>query len=214
VHLSVNAVSRVSFSLGLALLVASALSACHAISGPSQATVGRRVQAGTPSAPTPYPGKPTPAQPVPTPYPAPCAANALQVKVFPAGSYDVPTAVSSETYASEAVEFINTTSAGCYMNTPSNLTLTALPGTQQPVEIPSALSSSQQVPPGMAVLLDVGSPLTCSDPLPAEMMASLTAAFAGSGTVDIAGLNLSIACTPPVVLVYQATYLPSSTPSP
>ena len=144
-----------------------------------------------------------------------CGIGILQAKLFPAAEYDVPTATVPQRYVSEALELFNTTASGCDLSTPSRLTLTSASGVQRPVEIPGALSGvGQQIPPHMAVMFDVGSPLDCAKPTSAEVMSSLNVTFPGTGDLDIHGLNLRIQCIPPAVLVFQATYIAPSPTSP
>lgn len=147
----------------------------------------------------------------PTPFTTACGIASLRSKLFPAAEYDVPTATSPQRFASEALELINTAPTGCYLIGPSRMTLASASGVQRPVEIPGALSAgNQQIPPAMAVMLDVGSPLACAKPTSTEVMSNLKVTFPGTGDFDIQELNLRIQCIPPAVLVFQATASPTS----
>ena len=171
-----------------------------------------------PSAPPLTSGTPTStpaATATPTLSTTTCGLATLQAKLFPAGEYDVPTATTPKRYASESLELINTTAATCYLSGPSRMTLASASGVQRPVEIPGVLSAgAQQIPPAMAVMLDVGSPFACAKPPSAEVMSSLKVTFPGTGDLDIHGLNLRIQCLPPAVLMFQATYIASPSTSP
>ena len=148
---------------GLVVGLACVITGCHAITGTAQST-GASDQAAAPTGtgPTPVPGNPNTSVPPPTPYPVACGASALRVTVFPAAPYDAPTALAPLSFASEAIELVNESSTGCYLGSLSTITLSTSADTEQSVPIPQADLSDQQLPPGAAVLLDVGSPASCS----------------------------------------------------
>jgi hypothetical protein len=191
----------------VAALTLGLITACAPVSAPPGAT------AITSELPTS--GPTATATAMPTLSATACDIASLKPKLFPAGEYDVPAATTPRRYASEALELINTAPTGCYLRGPSRMTLASASGVQRPVEITGVLSAGGQlIPPAMAVMLDVGSPLACAKPTRAEVMSSLKVTFPRTGDFDIRGLNLRIQCIPPAVLVFQATYLaPPSAPS-
>jgi hypothetical protein len=174
------------------------ITACAPGGGPPNATaITSQPPSGAPTAT---------ATAVPPPFTTACAIASIRPKLFPAGEYDVPTATSPQRYAEETLELINTATTGCYLSGPSRMTLASASGVQRAVEIPGVLSAGeQQIPPAMAVMLDVGSPLACAKPTSAEVMSSLKVTFPGTGDFDVQGLDLRIQCTTPAVLVFQAT---------
>ena len=213
-----SAPRRIPALLGLALLTVLATTSCQGRLFGQSPTPSAPAQAASPTPgiqATPYPGKPTPAQPLPTPYLTACSATSLQVTVLPAAQYDNPSALAPTGYADETIELVNNTVNGCYLNSPSLMALASSSATQSAVDIPSALSgSSQQVAPDTMVMVTVGTPLTCASPTTTQVMSSLTVTFPATGSMDVRGLNLSTQCAAPVLLVFQDTYLsPSPTPA-
>jgi hypothetical protein len=160
--------------------------------------------------PTPYPGKPSPSNAMPATTPAPaaqvaCNPSDLKVDALWPGGY--------QGYATESVEFTNTSTTPCYFASAPSMSLRLTDGSLESASLGQFSSQRVDAQPGQAVLLIIGTPGTCPNVGTRQPVSSMTLTIPGGGEVAVSGLNLDVECGTPTVLIFQALAAPVSPPA-